>query len=343
MAERIKLEDEEEPVDDGGLYFPPSTNVTFFSTGCTLLDCALGGGWGNRHVINIVGDRSTGKSLLAIEGAANFVRKFPDGKIEYADGEAVFDKAYAENQGLPIDSVNFVEDAHGNCTIATVEDLVEDLEGRVLKEKRDHPTLYIVDSMDSISDRAELARAIDKETFGANKPKVLSQMFRRNIGKMKERNVTLMIISQVRDNIGVTFGEKHTRSGGKALDFYSAQVLWLAQTGQIKKTKKGIERPIGVNIRAKVKKNKCGLPFRQADFPIYFSYGIEDVIAGVKFLEAAKQLDSIGIASAEKYIDGLAKLSDEDYAQERKNVSDAVRQAWQDIEEAFKPKRRKYG
>src|SRR5262249_54440053 len=125
------------------------------------------------------------------------------------------------------------------------------------------PGFYILDSLDALSDEAEKARAIDEGTYAMNKAKQMSALFRRLCQEMAQYNCTLAVISQVRDNIGVTFGDAYTRSGGKALDFYCSQIVWLAQTGKIARTVKGIERIVGVDIKAKVKKNKVGLPFRE--------------------------------------------------------------------------------
>lgn len=84
--------------------------VVTFSSGCTALDMALGGGWATRRMINIVGDKSTGKTLLAIEACAQFLLKFPDGEIVYCEVEAAFDKGYAAALGMPVDRVRFIDD-----------------------------------------------------------------------------------------------------------------------------------------------------------------------------------------------------------------------------------------
>ena len=92
----------------GGDYFPSLTaGVEYIPTGCSLLDCVLGGGWARRRISNIVGDKSVGKSLLAIEACANFAQLEPKGKIFYREAEAAFDEPYAEGLGLPLKRVDF--------------------------------------------------------------------------------------------------------------------------------------------------------------------------------------------------------------------------------------------
>lgn len=265
-------------VQSGGLYFgSPKSDVQFIPSGCKMLDLSLGGGWARRRIANIVGDKSTGKTLLAIEAAANFNRIEPKGKIRYREAESAFDNNYAAALGFPVDKVDFGE------PVDTIEDVFEDLEN-VLKGAKG-PEMYIIDSLDALSDRGEMERKIDEGSYGMGKAKMLSQMFRRLVRDLANKDVTVFVISQVRDNIGVTFGRKTTRSGGRALDFYASQVLFLSQLGKIPKTIQKVTRTVGVNVRAQVDKNKIGLPYREASFPIMFGFGIQDDVACRDFLK----------------------------------------------------------
>ena len=152
----------------GGAYFSaPSKSLQFISSGCKLLDCVLGGGWVLGRIANIVGDRSSGKTLLAIEACANFARQYSKGNIYYREAEAAFDVRYAETLGLPTDRVDFSDSFH------TVEDMFEDLT-KVL-ESESKAGLYIVDSLDALSDRSELKRDMDKGSYGAEKAKQMSE------------------------------------------------------------------------------------------------------------------------------------------------------------------------
>lgn len=317
-----------------GLYFRKEQRPDCFSTGCTLLDCALGGGWARNRIINVVGDKSTGKSLLAIEACANFRRALPAGKIFYIESEAAFDEDFAATLGLPKGHVEFPID------IFTVEDLFKKLEEITTKAKED--TLVIVDSLDALSDQAELEKEINAGSFGAAKAKKLSELFRRLVQKIESKKVTLIIVSQVREAIGVMFGKSQTRSGGRALDFYASQILWLYPQGKLKKTRDGIERVIGIKINAKVEKNKIGMPWREAAFPIYFNYGVEDVIAGLEFLDKFSTKDDVAGEPIKKVIASLHKFSTDEYSKLRKLVSKEVKATWDSIEDKFDPKRRKY-
>ena len=107
----------------GGNYFlAPKTDVAFVSSGCHLLNLALGGGWAENRIANIVGDKSSGKTLLAIEACSNFAIKHKKGKIRYRECEAAFSNDYARAIGMPVERVDF-----GADPIDTVEDLFEDL------------------------------------------------------------------------------------------------------------------------------------------------------------------------------------------------------------------------
>lgn len=322
----------------GGAYFAsPKKDIQFISSGCKILDCVLGGGYPLGRVVNLVGDKSTGKTLLAIEACANFAKEY-EGQIWYAEAEAAFDKGYAEALGLPIDRVEFAED------IYTVEDWYEHLD-KVLSEKdKDEPGLYILDSLDALSDRAEQQRKIDEGTYGANKPKQLGQLFRRLVQKIEAHNITVLVISQTRDAIGVMFGEKHTRSGGRALDFYASQVLWLAQVGTLKKTVAKVDRPVGIRVKAKCKKNKVGLPLRECEFQIKFGFGIDDVAANLEWLESVDKLNLVGLEKGKLgfFLKKVEQYDAESYKAFREKLAQVVESEWYRIEREFIPTRRKY-
>lgn len=329
----------------GGNYFAaPKPGVEFIPSGCLRLDLALGGGWAECRIGNIVGDKSSGKTLLAIEAAANFAIKYPKGKIRYREAESSFERGYAAALGMPIERVDFGE------PLDTVEDLFEDLQ-RVIKGAR-QPELYIVDSLDALSDRAEMARDMDEGTYGAQKAKNMSQMFRRSVRAMAQSRVTGMIISQVRSKIGATFGRGTTRSGGRALDFYASQVLYVTSGEVDYKPYRGEKRATGISVRGRVDKNKIALPYRDAAFQILFGYGIDDVGASLDWLKKIKALEDVGISNSTSDKD-LAKIKRQyvtlggpespDLPASRAAIDEAVRQRWYEIEERFLPTRRKYG
>jgi recombination protein RecA len=304
------------PPQTGGLYFgTPKTDVKFISSGCTTLDLALGGGWARRRIANIVGDKAVGKTLIAIEACANFNRTEPKGRIRYRETESAFDPHYAAALGFPVDRVDFGD------PMDTVEDIFEDLQKVI--EGAKGPELYIVDSLDALSDRSEMERDINEGTYGAKKAALMSQLFRRSVSELAAKDVTVIIVSQIRDNIGVTFGRKWTRSGGRSLDFYASQVLVLSQIERLYKTIAKIKRATGVMVKGALDKNKIGLPYREAQFPIIFGYGIDDRVACAEFIEQ---------------VTGEVVKKDIDLKELQRMVSEN----WWEIENKFLPKESKY-
>ena len=315
-AEETIIETQQEK-KGGGMYFAsPKTDVNFIGSGCKILDMALGGGWARGRVCNIVGDKAVGKTLLAIEACANFNLSVPKGKIRYREAESAFDESYAAALGFPVDKVDRGE------PIETIEDVFEDLE-KVIEGAKE-PELYIIDSLDALSDRGEMQRKIDEGSYGAEKAKKLSQLFRRQIRGLAEKDITLMVISQIRDNLNAgMFAKKHQRSGGKALDFYASQVVNLAQIEKVKKTIGGVTRVVGTWVKASVDKNKISLPYREAIFKILFSYGVDDKEACMEYLKDIKL--------------------NFDKAADLQTLHELVETSWFEIERRFQPETLKYG
>jgi recombination protein RecA len=337
-VERVRLADKDK---GGGAYFSsPPKSVDFIPSGCTTLDCTLGGGWPLGRISNIVGDKSTGKTLLAIEAAANFVKTY-DGKVWYREAEAAFDKNYAAALGMPISKVDF-----GKQRFDTVEDVFEDLKESVeWSIDKNRPGLYIVDSLDALSDRAEMVRKKGEGSYGTAKAKELSELFRRQVRTIEESHLHVMFISQVRDNIGAMFGKKQKRSGGHALDFYASQVLWLSFLGQVHRTVNGHKRTIGVDIKAKCEKNKIALPFRECEFTIEFGFGTNSIAASVNWLKEVKRLGDIGLKgeeAAKKFLVEARDFDSDTYRSEDARIAKVVREVWTEIETTFLPKRKKY-
>lgn len=327
-----------ERLEGGGNYFAaPKDDIEFIPSGSKMLDLALGGGWAEGRIANIVGDKASGKTLLCIEAAANFIAKYEHGEIKYRECEAAFDPQYAAALGMPLDRVDFGE------PFETVEDFFEDLVAVMKKAKQ--PTLYILDSLDSLSDREEMERDMNEGTYGTGKAKKMSQLFRRVVRKLRESRVTLIVVSQVRSNIGVTFGKATTRSGGRALDFYSSQTLFLAQLKKLQRTIKGVERTVGTALRARLEKNKVSLPFREAEFNISFGYGIDDVSSCLEWLKKIKALNELPFESDDikKITKELDGLSDKLYFKRVRKIHKLATTKWYEIETSFMPTRKKYG
>jgi len=322
----------------------------FFPSGGTLLDLINGGGWGKSRFINIVGDKATAKTGLAIEACTNFARMFSADDVRYNEAEAAFDRDYAATLGFP-DGISFTgdearkeEDRHGS---RTVEDWCDDLDTFLVGRAGKVPSLYVLDSMDALSDDAELEKKRGEGSYGTAKAKLISEAFRKLNSRMERSGCTLMIISQIRDNIGVMFGEKHKRSGGKALDFYASQILWLSAVEKIKqKVSGGSDRIVGMKIKAMNKKNKLGNPFRSAEMLYYFNYGIDDELSCLDWLKKEgtgrvslgadlKELrEEVLLARKNQDRESLGILAEE--------IRRVTRARWQEIEDALEPPMRKY-
>jgi recombination protein RecA len=374
---RVSSEIEEEG-EAASSYFAnvaEKTNLRFVSSGCAIMDAILGGGYVLGRTVNIVGDKSAGKTLLAIEACANFHAAYPDGFIRYNEAEAAFDVAYAEALGLPKDVVDFKgrppdgveaklkaaeKKARGGLTdrerakildsvsepTNTIEAVHADLEW-VMDNNKGKPILYILDSLDAISDEAEQGRDIGEGSYGGNKPKKVGEMFRRLIERMEEQEVLFIVVSQLRDKLNVSFGEKQTRSGGRALDFYASQIIWLAEIGKLKKVIDKVERIIGVNVKARVKKNKVGLPFRECEYPILFGYGVDDLTANVEWLIESGcdgTLEALGLSKAgyKVRLGNLRNKGGPEVRELRRALKAVVFREWQRIEQGFLPKSSKY-
>lgn len=306
-----------------------------------MLDLVLGGGWPLGRMSNVIGDKSTGKTLIAIEACANFAAQYAKGHIWYCETEAAFDIGYASALGMPVDRISFREN------IRTVEDLFRDLE-KCVKQctgPKAPPGLYIIDSLDAVSDKAEMEREIDKASFGASKAAQVSELFRRMNKDISNANIHVLIVSQIRDKIGAMFGEKTTRSGGRALDFYASQIVKLAHIKTLVQTVRGEKRPVGVRIKAKASKNKVGLMGRECEFVIRFGFGVESYEASMDWLIARKMTKELGLSeqAAKELLEASAEWDTPKLLEETAKMDVVVRAAWSKIETSILPTRKKYG
>ena len=329
----------------------PNVDVTTIPTGATLLDLALNSGWALGRACNIVGDTAAGKTLIAIEAMINFGQKYGVKNIRFNEAENAFSRDYAESIGLP-PGIKFVgdeaerpEDRRGS---RTVEEFQADFE-KWLKPRigKGGPCMYVLDSFDALEAESEL-----KRNFGDRQPGVKaalsSEFYRTHIADINSANCLLLIVSQLREAIGVMFGESKVRSGGKAHDFYASQIVWLATSRPIRSKVAGVERITGTHSVFNVKKNKIGKPFSRAPLVVSYNYGIDDELSNLEWLQenklgAAGRL-TISLDQYAEAVQDVRKARDFDtLLQMREELATAVRTRWQEIDDAMTPPVRKYG
>lgn len=329
-------------------------NLKFIDSGCTLLNLAVSqrmqGGWARGRVINFVGDGSSGKTLLAVEACANAFYKIQDVRKKYIvfnNVEGVMDFDIAKMYGQ-----RFAESIIWEST-DTCEKLGRDYMRWLQRLKKGDFLLYVADSLDAtVSSKAQqrtlksVKQGVDEEgSYGTDKAKYFSaSLFNNLCGMMQGKDATLICVSQVREKIGIMFGEKYYRTGGKALDFYTHQVAWLAEKEKIKKSYKKHERVIGAKIKVNIKRNKVTKPFRQCEFKILFDYGVDDIETNLEFLYGDKKdRDIIEWPRASETIK-FAKKELVEYLETRpkavEKLKDMVANEWFKIERKTLPNRK---
>lgn len=267
----------------------------YFRTGCTVLDKVLGGqkevyGVPAGKFINIVGDKSAGKTFLSNEFIAwakwHLGKKF---RWCYDDCESGYSFDTEELYGFEIMPLNLEDRVHSE----NVEDAFCNITKFSQGLKKDEFGIYVLDSLDGLTsqeqdDRAEErlkafddGKQLTKGTYGMGKQKYLSQEFFPQLcGEIEKKNVLVIIISQIRENVDMFSFEKYSRSGGKAMDFYAHSVLWLATCKKILRK----ETPVGVVVKAKTTKSKTPRPFRECFFSFLYDYGLDNIGSNLDYL-----------------------------------------------------------
>lgn len=283
----------------------------YIDTGSTLLNLALSdnvrGGFLIGRVHNLVGDSSSGKTFVALTSLACTATTNKSTKLVFDDAESAdsFNKEHLFGSTIAkkIQSPYRYAKKKSSKTKTKVYDrshTLEEFELHIFTTLNDSKKFYyVLDSFDSISDKAELEVAQknrdaiekDKDTkgsYGMSKQRGMSSLLRRLVGHLAQAHSTLLIISQTRANISPMSFAPKTRSGGKALKFYSTTEIWMVEAGKITKTVNGKTVAIGINAKAKITKNKVTGKYREVTFPIYYSYGIDDIGSCVDYLVAMK-------------------------------------------------------
>jgi recombination protein RecA len=288
---------------------PKRIPVNRYLTGSELLDVLVGGGEGLGYpmgkIINIVGDKSTGKTFLTCEIVAAAHYKYLDKfKWVYDDCESGFSHNTKKLYGFPIMPL----DEKKRIKSPTVEESYCNVRSFFEKLKDDELGIYVIDSLDGLDskegkkiadeqykrfnakkkrddeltdDEKKMKEKKEAGSYKMGKAKYLSQTFFPGLADLIERkNGLLIIVSQVRTNIDPFSFEKYTRAGGKALDFFCHTVLWLANINKI--SNKGI--PIGITVKAKNTKSKTPRPYRECYLKLFFEYGLDDITTGIDYL-----------------------------------------------------------
>ena len=332
---------------------------TVLPTGSTLLNLACAdlscGGYGIGKMTNLIGDSAAGKSFLALTMLAEMAMddRFKDYRFIYDDAEAAcafnMENLFgpAAKRILP----PHVDDDGEAVPSGTVQDFEENLHEYL---DGDRPFVYVLDSFDSITSEEEenklkanlKARAEggkERGDFGVQKPKAFSRIMRNICRKLRDSKSFLLMISQTRDNIDPMSFSKRTRSGGRALKFYASHEIWLGVVKTLRNAK--YKRVIGSLVRAKVTKNKLTGKVREVEFPIYYDYGVDDIVSCVDFLMLEKHWKKTAqtIKAPELSLEGTkAKLiSDiEDNPELIPVLKKTVGEVWNGIEENLKLNRK---
>ena len=267
----------------------PTDIKEFISTGSSTLDLAISnrpnGGIAVGRITEINGLESSGKSLLGAHILAETQKK--DGIAVYIDTETSVSQQFMEVIGIDLNKMLYLH-------LETVEEIfeaIEEIVTQVRESDKDRCVTILVDSLAAASTKVEMEADYDKDGWATSKAIIISKAMRKITQMIGKHNVALVFTNQLRQKLGVMFGDPWTTSGGKALPFHASTRIRLKNLGQIKDTKKNT---IGMKCRAQIVKNRLGPPLRHADYSMYFDRGIDNYGGWLTVMKEHKLVKSAG-------------------------------------------------